>query len=864
MLITIAFGLGSNITVLEFIRGITVRNSPVPPNSSVISLLGVDPYRGTGPVSYEDYLLLKSHLDEFEWLGAARISQCVIKVADHTMVVPVADVTPSLMHVFNLSLDGGAVISRRLRQTEFGGKADISGEQIRIGDVNARVVGVAPDTLDGLYSDRPIDLWRALGEESLQGRDREARNLWVLAGLRRGFSANRIENAVRTGSIGSGEIKILPYTGMTPKMQEDLWRFGTLLRMAAGLVFFITCVNVASFVLGRATSRSRANAIRVALGVSRGRLVQAIVSDSVVIALAGGALSVQLAAWTSKVIPALLFEQDASFLVLVPDIFSMVAASAVGVGIIIACGLAPLLEIRLDRPAAVLGREGAGPSKRSRGVRAILVIAQMACCCLLVICTGLLYGNFRAAERTGVSRTLGQPVLATVHAHPDVSVDLEYFREVEQKARSLGGVSSIAWAARLPGSPPALRSFRIDPPGLPRREIRMDVAGFTSESVSQFSWPPKAGRSFGVRDQGCRTAMVNEEAAEVLFGDDTPGRSIQAAAGGTPVEIIGVLANPKRSDASRHDRPTIYYDGTNQAGKPSGRIAAVAFSAPPAARLDRAELNTNVVSQSYFAAMGLPPVTGGIFSEISNARGCRVAVINQEAADLYFGKGAVGAAIIDDLGERTQILGVVHSAQLGTFERQVEPTVYFPMFQDCLPTMTLIVGTRTADSPMLSMVQQTLESVSGGGAPLTVKTLDAYLSQTALAPLHIATALVGACTTTALFLGILGLYGILNDLARTRRQDLATRIALGARRRDVVRQILEEGGRLAAIGALGGMLGSLLVSQLLTRITGSIGAPKWWVWVAGPAVLAGVVTVAAVLPARRALLLDPLRVLRAN
>jgi hypothetical protein len=449
--------------------------------------------------------------------------------------------------------------------------------------------------------------------------------------------------------------------------------------------------------------------------------------------------------------------------------------------------------------------------------------------------------------------------------HPDVSVDLRYFRAVEETARSLDGVSGIAWAAHLPGSAPALQSFRVEPPGLARREIRMDVAGFTSESVSQFSWPPKSGRSFGSGDPGCPAAMVNEEAAKVLFGDETAGRSIQPAGGGVPVEIIGVLANLKGRGAARLGRPTIYYDRTNQAGKPMGEIAAAAFSAPEAAPLDRVELDTNVVSESYFAAMGVPLVTGRGFSAKPGGRGCRVAVINQEAADLYFGRGAVGSAIIDDLGRRTQIVGVVHSAALGVFERRAGPAVYFPMDQDCNPTMTLIMGAQAADSAMLANVKRTLEAVSGSGpAPLTVKTLDMYLSQTALAPLHIATALVGACATTALFLGILGLYGILNDAARTRRRELATRIALGARRRDVVGEILREGGRLAGIGGLAGVIGSLVASHLLTRVTGSVGAPQWWVWVAGPAVLAGVVTVAAVLPARRALMLDPLRVLRAN
>jgi len=827
----------------------------------VVSLFGRDDYRGAGPVSYEDYLSLESHLDAFEWIGAARVSQCVIKFAGQSAIMSVADVTPNLAGLFNLSLDRGVVISHRVWQGEFRGETKVRGELVRLGDVDTRVVGVAPDWLEGVYGDRAIDLWRPLGETSLRGRDRSTRNFWVLAGLRSHVSTNQMKNAVRTAHIGSSEISIIPYTGMAPEMAEGLSRAGTLLRVAAGFVFFIACVNVASFLLGRATLRAHDTSIRVALGVSRGRLAQAIFSDSVVISLAGGALSMLLAVWTSRVVPALLFEQDAEFLVLAPDIFSIVVAFAAGIGIVIACGLLPLFEIRHDCPADVLGRESAGPSKTSRAVRAGLVIAQMACCCLLVIGTGFLYGGFRAALQTGVGHRLGQPILATLQVHPDVGVDLKYFRDVEGAARSLAGVSGVAWAGRLPGSQPAWQSFRVEPQGLPLREVKMDVAAFTSDSVALFSWPPRAGRLFGFKDQTCRVAIVNEEAAGLLFGDDTAGRAIYDMAGG-PIEIIGVVAVRKRRSAVQRSRPTIYYDYTNRAGPPFDRIALAGFSAPVASRLDRAELDTNVVSPSYFAAMGFALVAGRIFPDSPSARGCRVAVVNQEAADLYFGGNAVGAAIIDDVGERTEIIGVVHTAQLGIFERRAEPTVYFPMVQDCLRTMTLIIGARVASGPLLAEVHHTLQLVPGRGpAPLVVKTLETHLSQTALAPLHIATAIVGACAITALFLSVLGLYGTLNDAARARRRELAIRIALGARRWHVICQVLREGGQLAGAGALAGVLGSLLLSQLLPRIASSIGAPKAWVWIAGPIVLAGAVAVAGVLPARRALMVDSLRIL---
>jgi hypothetical protein len=281
--------------------------------------------------------------------------------------------------------------------------------------------------------------------------------------------------------------------------------------------------------------------------------------------------------------------------------------------------------------------------------------------------------------------------------------------------------------------------------------------------------------------------------------------------------------------------------------------------------LERAELNTNVVSPGYFAAMGYTLLSGQSFSDNLSVRGCREAVLNQEAADLYFGGNAVGAFLIDDLGQRTQIIGVVHSVQLGLFERRSEPTVYFPMVQDCASVMTLILGVRSADAPMLVAVEQSLEQVPGRGPlPISVRTLEAYLSQTALAPLHIATAIVGACAATALALSILGLYGNLNDAARARRRDLAIRIALGARRRHVIGQVLREGGQLAAAGTLAGMSGALLLSLALPRMVANIAPPGLWVWIAGPGVLAGAVAIAGLLPARRALMVEPLRILRSD
>jgi macrolide transport system ATP-binding/permease protein len=177
--------------------------------------------------------------------------------------------------------------------------------------------------------------------------------------------------------------------------------------------------------------------------------------------------------------------------------------------------------------------------------------------------------------------------------------------------------------------------------------------------------------------------------------------------------------------------------------------------------------------------------------------------------------------------------------------------------------MTLIIGAREMNHPTLADLRSRIESVPGHGrAPLIVETLYTHRAQTALAPLRIATVIIGASATTAFLLSVLGLLGALNDAARERRRELAVRIALGAPRWRVVCQVLREGGRLACAGTLAGMLGSLLLSRLLVRITPGGGLPALWVWLAAPLVLAVAVVIASVLPARRAAIVNPLTIMR--
>jgi len=198
LLFTIALGIGSNVCIHGFVAGLTKPAAALTSLDRVVSVFGRVGGGETGPLSYQEYLSLKSRRDVFEWIGAARVSPCAIESAGQADTVATAAITSSLAGLLDLPLDGGVVISHRMWQNEFGAKADVRGDSIRIAGAGARVNGVAPDWLDGVYRDRAVDLWiPELFGESTAGRtveDMSGRPVEII-----GVAAMRAEVAAKGG-----------------------------------------------------------------------------------------------------------------------------------------------------------------------------------------------------------------------------------------------------------------------------------------------------------------------------------------------------------------------------------------------------------------------------------------------------------------------------------------------------------------------------------------------------------------------------------------------------------------------------------------------------------------------------------------
>ncbi|HEY1902689.1 MAG TPA: ABC transporter permease [Terracidiphilus sp.] len=865
LLFTIALGVGSNATVYGFVQGLTHPDSPLTGTSGIVSILGQDRSREPGPLSRSDYRLLKNVSDPFDpntfdWIDASRIAPTDIAIGDQTGIAVTASVTPNLATVLSLPLRGGVIISQHMWQTELGSRANIVGDRIRVNNQDLKITGIAPGQLKGLYNDNSVDLWMPSQDESSQSAEQTAPDLWVLARIRQPASISQAQAAVRLKLGTSTGVSLVPFTGAAPQMVLALSRIAILLNFAAAAVFFIASINVASFLFGRALKRSHETSLRIALGATRAQLLRALLSDSIVISVAGGALGALLAFFTVRTLPALLFEEDAEHLAFAPHLLPIVTASVLCVCVTVLCGMMPIFATVTDRPWIVLGRESGMPSKRIERIRTGLVLAQITSCYVLVICAVLLFEGLHSALETSAGHRLGNPILVAVQEKlTQPAVDVNYFNAVERAAKSIAGLHPLAWAARLPDDRPIWRSFRIQPRSVPLRDLKMDIVWLPAGSLQLLNNRLIAGRMFGFVDPTRTDIVVDEVAAQELFGPQTVGMTILDPSG-LPVEIIGVVKSSSAYTSNQRRATVYYYADHAEVPRP---IQDAHFRAPVVSPLPSTELSVNVVSPSYFNALDLSLVAGHQFPDHQMPGQVRVGVINQEAADLYFSGKPVGAEITDDRGVRTEIVGVVRSRALNTFQQHEEPAIYFPMQQDCAQRMTLILDDSKVNKRTLAKLRRNIESVPGrDSVPLVIETLDAHLARSALAPLRIAILLSSALAFLALVLSLLGLLSAQSDAERQRRRELALRIALGSQRWRIVLKVISSAVQIALAGAAIGALVSLVFLRVLASETALFSPPAIQVWLMVALLPTAVVLIASAFPAFRASLVDPLTIMR--
>lgn len=865
---TVALGIGSNAAVLGFMNGLVSRRTPLADDGrTTMSVFSRREDSGLGLLSYRHYLTLKEQTAIFESLAAVRETRSMVGLGANSALASVATVTPEARALFGLAAVDGVVLSEGFRQRELGDQPNITTQHVTVEGAALPIAGVAPAPLDGVYVGRPVDLWVLTADGSTLGPDLDSQTLSVIGRLRDGLSMGEARDALDTLAMSGAGLVASPYTGLAPEMQEGMTRLARLMPAVAGAIFLIACANVALFLLSRAANRSHEISLRMALGATQSALTKAVLVDSALIAVAGGTAGLLVAMWTADVIPALLFESDAGDLTFVPDAAGVIAAAAVSAVITLGCGMVPLLENRHDTPGAALRREPRRPSRPLRRLRSVLVVFQMSACCALVISAASLADALDATLRTSAGERLGQALLATVESARGFSrsdLGLNYFRLAEQAVSDQPGITSAAWTGTLPGGPSSWYAIRVEPPGLVTRDVTARAGVFAPPSLARVVLPPKRGRMFGGRDTTgtCRVAVVDESTAAALFEEDAVGRVIDDDAGHR-VEIVGVVTpRPPSPNAASSVEPEVYYYA-GQGDVPFSPDVPVKFRVPVLPPIVRGMLDLHVVSSDYFTLMGLSLRAGTLFTDEASPDFCRVGVINEQAAQLYFGRNAVGGAVIDGGGQRTTIVGVVQDVRLRATDRLPEPSIYVPMAQDFVPRMHMILGSADAGADLQEAVRRRLDTVDGGRPEaIAVISLEDRLRKTGLASGRIAALLLGAASINAFAIGMLGLHRVIADDVLARRREIAMRSALGAQRWRLIGMVVTQGARVAGAGGLFGIAGALLLARWMRSVTGFDGSSIGWIWLTGPVVLAVGALVATVLPARRILGVSPLTAMR--
>ena len=197
LLLTIALGVGSNVSVFGFVQGLIHPSFPAKDEGRIISIFAQDKTHPAGPLTRYQFQLLRSHPGAFVWIDGARIAPANVDLGGGSEIAIVAAVMPDLANAVRLPQNGGVMISRRMWQRGFGNHVSLVGQRIQINNIKLPITGIAPDRLEGLYRDQIVDLWTSLPNVSFQDQDQNSRDVWVLARMRDGVSMGGAQRDIR-------------------------------------------------------------------------------------------------------------------------------------------------------------------------------------------------------------------------------------------------------------------------------------------------------------------------------------------------------------------------------------------------------------------------------------------------------------------------------------------------------------------------------------------------------------------------------------------------------------------------------------------------------------------------------------------
>ena len=472
-----------------------------------------------------------------------------------------------------------AVLSHRLFQRRFAGDPSVLGTTIRVDGHDFTVIGVVPEPFAGIKVGSPRDVWvplvtlRRLDPAAARFDQRRASWLEMFGRLKPGVTleqaraelsviAQRLEQTYPDTNTRAG-VGVQPGLGRDVDVQRQLRRFAYVPLTAVAIVLLIACANVAGLLLARADARRKEVATRLALGAGRVRVIRQLLTESLVLSLAGGMAGLAVGSWLTTGLRALLPDKYL-FLSFNLDlgldwrVFAFTLAIATATGVVF--GLVPALQGSRPDLVPVLKGVRVSDAPRGFGLRRALVVTQVALSVILLIAAGLCVRTLRNAMAIDTGYDAGSVLtvrMDLVKQRYSEARGALLQRQLLARLEAVPGVTAAGFAVTLPlndgrWESPVRRDG--DPARVPTFHNVVSPKYFDALNI-----PIVAGRGFSDRDdeKAARVAVLNQTLAQILWPDESPMGKRVAVDGGA-AEIIGVVRDIKGRNLFEPASPMLY------------------------------------------------------------------------------------------------------------------------------------------------------------------------------------------------------------------------------------------------------------------------------------------------------------------
>ena len=600
--LSIGLGSGLNITIFSLIDAILLQPLPViTQQDQLVELYTSSPGLRFGAVSYPDYADYRDTNQVFSDLIAQRVTPVSMSNGGNNQIVAGIIVSGNYFNALGVNALLGrtftpeedrtansypvAVISHVMWQRTFGGDTQIVGKSVVINSQSFNIVGVAPEGFIGTSVGLAPDIWFPLMMQArvLPGSDRltdrGARWLNVIGRLKSGVSREQAEAGMQPIVNRLAQDYANTNKGTTPTVvplgegsvgiRKNLSSVLMLLMAVVFLVLLIACFNVANLMLARALARQKEIGLRQAIGATRSRLVQQLLTESVLFSLLGGVVGLVVAFVATRLLVNLVPPTPIPVtfdISLNNGVFVFALIVSVLTGIIF--GLAPAIQTTKVNLLPALKDDGAGQQgyKKSR-LRNLLVMGQVAISLILLICAGLFLRSLQNAQNSNPGfepeKLLAISTDVGLQGY-DQETGQRYYQQLAERLGKLPGVESGSVGYIVPLSGGGQQQIAVQIPGYeppPDTILAIDYNTVGPNFFQVMSIPLLQGRDFSDFDtkDAAGVCIINEAMARRFWPEGNPiDQHLSITRNKTPLKVIGVVKNSKYYSLKEEPRPYLY------------------------------------------------------------------------------------------------------------------------------------------------------------------------------------------------------------------------------------------------------------------------------------------------------------------